>query len=239
MQEWNWRKKMNLLLVGSPRTHFQRRNSGAWGTSVVYGSSEQMEFWRARSFNPHPVAKSVWPDLLTWAYWGSKEFTNKIVRMVCRKGITICQIKQLKYPLCYLLSLSGCKILHLNTGVVLFIIPCKSNWAIPWWNSHYLHEAEVGKKTRRKQEENLKHTFCVPSVSLLLNIELVPRVSCLTHYTSSDWSSRSEPEPPEQYPLPRSGCGRKRWWFTSLLTPALDVSPVPAPPGIRPFLLMS
>lgn len=37
----------------------------------------------------------------------------------------------------------------------------------------------------------------------------------------------------------RSGCGRKRWWFTSLLTPALDVSLVLAALGIRQFLLMS
>lgn len=74
--------------------------------------------------------------------------------------------------------------------------------------------AEVGKKTRRKQKDTPFVSLCV-SVSLLLNIEFLPWVFCPTHYTSSDWSSKSEPELPERYPLPRSGCGKKRWWFTA------------------------
>lgn len=51
-----------------------------------------------------------------------------------------------------------------------------------------LLHAEVGKKKNRRT--NLKHTIGVPSDSFLLNIEFLSWVSCLTHYTSSDWSGK-------------------------------------------------
>lgn len=90
-----------------------------------------------------------------------------------------------------------------------------------------LRWAKNKKKTRRQLKTHILHPICLFTLKYWASTSsFLP-----ANYTSSDWSSRSEPELPERYPLPRSGCARNRWRFTSLLTPALDVYPVPAPLG--------
>lgn len=45
---------------------------------------------------------------------------------------------------------------------------------------------------------------------------------------------RFKPEPGDRNLVPRSAGGRRRLWFTCLLTPALDVSPRSQPPPLHP-----
>lgn len=44
----------------------------------------------------------------------------------------------------------------------------------------------------RKQKVDLKDITCAPFVSLYLDIELLSKASCLTLYTSSNWSSKKD-----------------------------------------------